>query len=59
MRDPDPMARLADARGFVFDLDGTLVLGDRRGHGLRPLPGAVETTGVAYAAQIRGQGRLY
>jgi predicted acyl esterase len=27
--------RLAGARGFVFDLDGTLVLGDRRNHGLR------------------------
>jgi len=33
---------LAAARGFVFDLDGTLVLGDRQGRGLRPLPGAVE-----------------
>jgi HAD superfamily hydrolase (TIGR01450 family) len=32
-------------RGFVLDLDGTLVLGDRRNHGLRPLPGAVEFTG--------------
>jgi 4-nitrophenyl phosphatase len=40
--DPDTLARLRDARGFVFDLDGTLVLGDRRNHGLRPLPGAVE-----------------
>ena len=42
MHDPDVLARLADARGFVFDMDGTLVLGDRRNHGLRPLPGAVE-----------------
>ena len=41
--------RLAGARGFVFDLDGTLVLGDRRNHGLRPLPGAVEITGWAAA----------
>ena len=49
MRDPDLLARLADARGFVFDLDGTLVLGDRRGHGLRPLPGAVEITSWAAA----------
>jgi 4-nitrophenyl phosphatase len=40
--DPDTLARLRDTRGFVFDLDGTLVLGDRRNHGLRPLPGAVE-----------------
>ena len=49
MRDLDPLARLADAQGFVFDLDGTLVLGDRRGHGLRPLPGAVEITSWAAA----------
>jgi HAD superfamily hydrolase (TIGR01450 family) len=33
---------LADVRGYVFDMDGTLVLGDRRNQGLRPLPGAVE-----------------
>ncbi len=39
--------RLAAARGFVFDMDGTLVLGDRQGHGLRPLPGALEITGWA------------
>jgi 4-nitrophenyl phosphatase len=43
----DPLARLRDARGFVFDLDGTLVLGDRGGGGLRPLPGAVEITSWA------------
>jgi 4-nitrophenyl phosphatase len=34
--------RLRAARGFVFDLDGTLVLGDRNNQGLAPLPGAVE-----------------
>ena len=39
--------RLAAVRGFVFDMDGTLVLGDRHNHGLRPLPGAVEITGWA------------
>jgi 4-nitrophenyl phosphatase len=42
--DLDPLARLRDARGFVFDMDGTLVLGDAGGRGLRPLPGAVEIT---------------
>ena len=47
MRDRDPLARLRDVRGFVFDLDGTLVLGDRHNHGLRPLPGAVEITSWA------------
>jgi len=38
------LERLAAARGFVFDMDGTLVLGDRLSHGLRPLPGALEIT---------------
>ena len=47
MRDPDPLVRLRDVRGFVFDLDGTLVLGDRGGRELRPLPGAVEITSWA------------
>jgi HAD superfamily hydrolase (TIGR01450 family) len=36
------LARLRDARGFIFDMDGTLALGDRVNHGLTPLPGAVE-----------------
>src|SRR5580704_18188029 len=36
--------RLAATRGFVFDMDGTLVLGDRQNHRLRPLPGALEIT---------------
>ena len=39
--------RLAAARGFVFDMDGTLVLGDRQNHQLRPLPGALEITSWA------------
>jgi 4-nitrophenyl phosphatase len=43
----DALARLAAVRGFVFDMDGTLVLGDRRGHGMRALPGAVEITSWA------------
>jgi len=34
--------RLRHVRGFVFDLDGTLVLGDRHNRGLVPLPGAIE-----------------
>ena len=36
--------RLRAARGFVFDLDGTLVLGDRNNKGLQPLPGALAFT---------------
>jgi len=39
----DPLAaRLKRVKGFVLDMDGTLVLGDRRNRGLRPLPGAVD-----------------
>jgi HAD superfamily hydrolase (TIGR01450 family) len=45
---PQGMAeRLRAVRGFVFDMDGTLVLGDRQGRGLAPLPGALEITGWA------------
>ena len=47
MRDRDLLARLRDVRGFVFDMDGTLVLGDRNNHALRPLPGAVAITSWA------------
>lgn len=44
VRAGDFVERLRAARGFVFDMDGTLVLGDPRGHGLAPLPGALQTT---------------
>jgi 4-nitrophenyl phosphatase len=40
----DSIRRLRAVRGFVFDLDGTLVLGDRHNHGLAPLPGALNIT---------------
>lgn len=36
--------RLRTARAFLFDMDGTLVLGDRDNKGLTPLPGALELT---------------
>jgi 4-nitrophenyl phosphatase len=39
---PAVLDRLRRVRGFVLDMDGTLVLGDRNNRGLRPLPGAVE-----------------
>jgi 4-nitrophenyl phosphatase len=39
----DIRRRLASARGFVFDMDGTLVLGDKHNKGLRALPGAART----------------
>jgi len=38
------LKRLLDARAFVFDMDGTLVLGDKTNHRLNPLPGALEIT---------------
>jgi NagD protein len=34
--------RLRAAQGFVFDLDGTLALSDRRSHGYVPLPGSID-----------------
>jgi len=46
--------RLRTARGFIFDMDGTLVLGDRVNHGLRPLPGA-----AAMLSWVRGRGLPY
>jgi NagD protein len=35
-------ARLSRAKGFVLDLDGTMVLGDSRNKGLKPLPGSLD-----------------
>ena len=35
--------RLRSARGFVFDIDGTLALADRQLNGYQPLPGALQT----------------
>jgi NagD protein len=37
---PAALDRLRRVRGFVLDMDGTLVLGDRNNQGLNPLPGA-------------------
>jgi 4-nitrophenyl phosphatase len=48
------LERLRRARGFIFDMDGTLVLGDRVNHGLRPLPGAAEML-----AWVRDRGLPY
>jgi 4-nitrophenyl phosphatase len=63
MSDRDPLTRLREVRGFVFDMDGTLVLGDRRNHRLRPLPGALEVTewvarrGVPWVVFTNGTNR--
>ena len=40
LSDPAALERLREVRGFVLDMDGTLVLGDRNNQGLNPLPGA-------------------
>ena len=41
MPDAAALARLREVRGFVLDMDGTLVMGDRNNRGLVPLPGAL------------------
>jgi len=48
------LGRLRNARGFIFDMDGTLALGDRVNHGLVPLPGAVDLL-----RWVRGRGLPY
>ena len=45
-------AQLASLRGFVFDVDGTLVLGDRGGGGYELLPGAVAVLDALKARAI-------
>jgi NagD protein len=58
-----PRARLAAVEGFVFDMDGTLVLGDSSNHGLAPLPGAIamlewlRDRGVPYVVFTNGTTR--
>jgi 4-nitrophenyl phosphatase len=55
--------RLQAARGWIFDMDGTLVLGDRANHGLAPLPGAaqmlawVKERGLPYVVFTNGTNR--
>jgi HAD superfamily hydrolase (TIGR01450 family) len=48
---PTDKKRVAAARGMIFDMDGTLVLGSPTGAGFQPLPGA-----VALLAKLRGRG---
>ena len=57
------LERLRGSRAFVFDMDGTLVLGDKTNHGLAPLPGALEITrflstrGVPFVLFTNGTAR--
>lgn len=44
-------ARIAAARGFIFDMDGTIALGDAASGGHKALPGAVE-----FLALLRKRG---
>jgi 4-nitrophenyl phosphatase len=62
-QEPEAVARLRSAEAFLFDLDGTLVLGDRHNSQLSPLPGAVELVehlvshGVPLAVLTNGTAR--
>jgi len=49
---PAAVERLRSSRAFVFDMDGTLVLGDRTSHGLNPLPGALEITNWLFSRGV-------
>ncbi|CAI06285.1 predicted sugar phosphatases of the HAD superfamily [Aromatoleum aromaticum EbN1] len=57
------LTRLGQTRGFVFDMDGTLLLGNERNHDLKPLPGALEIThwlterGIPFAIFTNGTTR--
>lgn len=57
------LERLRAVRGFVFDMDGTLALGDKLNHGLKALPGALELLalltqrGVPYVVFTNGTTR--
>ncbi|MEZ5893303.1 MAG: HAD hydrolase-like protein [Parvularculaceae bacterium] len=43
---------LKEAQGFIFDMDGTLVLGDKASAGHKALPGAIETLSLLRARNI-------
>ena len=50
-------AKLAEVRGFVFDIDGTLALADKRLSGYQPLPGACEL--LAPGEVVHRSGQLF
>lgn len=59
----DTLNRLRKTRGFVFDMDGTLVLGDRKNNNMVMLPGAVDfisllrERGIPYVVMTNGTAR--
>lgn len=54
MSTPDPaiLNRLHAVKGFVFDMDGTLILGDKKNNNMNPLPGAIEFLQMLSARSI-------
>lgn len=60
MSQDDVLQRLLNAKGFIFDVDGTLALADKKLSGYKALPGAVELVtllrkrGVPVAAFTNG-----
>jgi ribonucleotide monophosphatase NagD (HAD superfamily) len=46
----DLAARLRDAAGFIFDMDGTIALGDSKSGGHRALPHAIAVLETLKAA---------
>ncbi|MCY1670861.1 HAD hydrolase-like protein [Novosphingobium sp. SL115] len=60
---PDFKARLKDAAGFIFDMDGTIALGDAKSGGHRALPHAIATlealkaTGTPYVVFTNGSAK--
>ena len=52
MRKQEVIKKLKAAKGFVFDMDGTLVLGNKQNKGLQPLPGAVELISLLHDRSI-------
>ena len=52
MTAPDINERLKAARAYLFDLDGTLVLGDKNNQSLDVLPGAAELLALLHSRSI-------
>jgi 4-nitrophenyl phosphatase len=59
----EPRERLRGVRGWIFDMDGTLALGDQANGSLTPLPGAAEVLrwtrdhGLPYVVFTNGTNR--
>ena len=57
------MTKFHSVKGFIFDMDGTLILGDKSNHGFKALPGAIELLdwlaeeGVPYVVFTNGTTR--